>query len=120
MAAITLERWERGLVAERTTDRAVLRAFLERDRLFSAYAICDLDDREFPRTRWGVARSGDEVIAVVAEYEGPTPQPLFLLGRPDGLTAILGSVVRPWLPILEPGGSNSLSASDRHVPERRS
>jgi len=97
MAAITLERWERGLVAERTTDRAVLRAFLERDRLFSAYAICDLDDREFPRTRWGVARSGDEVIAVVAEYEGPTPQPLFLLGRPDGLTAILGSVVRPWL-----------------------
>ena len=97
MATVTLERLDRGLVAERTTDRAVLRAFLEQDRLFSAYAICDLDDREFPRTRWGVARSEGEVVAVVAEYEGPTPQPLFLLGRPEGLATILGSVVRPWL-----------------------
>ena len=40
------------------------------DRLFAAYAICDLDEREFARTRWGVAWDGDEPIAVVLEYDG--------------------------------------------------
>ena len=47
-----------GLVARATTDRAVLRQFLERDRLLAAYAICDLEDREFARTKWGVATPG--------------------------------------------------------------
>ena len=42
-------------------DRVLLRAFLERDRLFAAYAICDLDDREFHRTRWGGAFEGDRL-----------------------------------------------------------
>ena len=41
-----------------TTDRALLRAFLEQDRLFAAYAICDLEEREFARTRWGAACDG--------------------------------------------------------------
>jgi ribosomal protein S18 acetylase RimI-like enzyme len=96
MATAILDRGER-IVAERTTDRELLRAFLERDRRFAAYGICDLDDREFPRTRWGVARSGGEVVAAVCEYDGPSPQPLLLMGRPDGLAAILESAVRPWL-----------------------
>ena len=47
------------LVARTTTDRALLRAFLEGDRLYAAYAICDLEEREFARTRWGVACDGD-------------------------------------------------------------
>ena len=47
-----------------TSDRILLRAFLERDRLFAAYAICDLDDREFNRTRWGGAFEGDALNGV--------------------------------------------------------
>jgi GNAT superfamily N-acetyltransferase len=83
------------LVARPTTDRAVLRAFLERDRLFAAYALCDLDDREFKRTRWGIAMDGDVPVAVALEYGGLTPQPLFVMGRSDGVTAILRDVIRP-------------------------
>ena len=60
-----------GLVARSTTDRALLRTFLERDRLFAAYAICDLEDREFGRTRWGIATQGSDVVAVGMEYGGP-------------------------------------------------
>lgn len=85
----------RGLVARATTDRTLLRAFLERDRLFAAYAICDLDVREFSRTRWGIAVAGDEPVAVVLEYGGYAPQPLFLMGEPAGITAILRDVIRP-------------------------
>jgi GNAT superfamily N-acetyltransferase len=84
-----------AVVARSTTDRAVLRAYLEQDRLFAAYAICDLEDREFGRTRWGIATEGDEIVAVGLEYSGITPQPLFLMGRNDGIEALLQHVVRP-------------------------
>ena len=84
-----------GAVARATTDRAMLRAFLERDRLYAAYAICDLEEREFSRTRWGAAFAGEELIAVGLEYTGPTPQPLFVMGRSDGVSAVLRDVIRP-------------------------
>jgi ribosomal protein S18 acetylase RimI-like enzyme len=96
MTTVAVEgRRDRSLVAKVTADRGLLRAFLERDRLFAAYAICDLEDREFSRTRWGVAMSGDDPVAIGLEYGGLTPQPLFLMGRPDGISAILRDVVRP-------------------------
>lgn len=93
--AITRRRDRGAIVARTTTDRALLRTFLERDRLFAAYAICDLDDHEFRRTRWGGAFAGDDLVAVALEYAGVTPQPLFIMGRPDGIATILRDVVRP-------------------------
>lgn len=87
----------RGLpiVARPSADRAVLRSFLEPDRLFAAYALCDLDEREFGRTRWGVATAGSRLIAVGMEYTGPAPQSMFVLGHSDGIAAILRDVLRP-------------------------
>jgi RimJ/RimL family protein N-acetyltransferase len=84
-----------SIVARPTRDRGTLRAFLEQDRLFAAYAICDLEDREFSRTRWGIATARDRVVAVALEYGGLTPQPLFVAGGPEGITAILRDIVRP-------------------------
>jgi RimJ/RimL family protein N-acetyltransferase len=95
MAAVAIPRRERAVEARTTTDRVLLREFLERDRLFAAYAICDLEDREFARTRWGVAHAGGEVVAIGMEYSGLTPQPLFVLGRTDGIDAVLRDVLRP-------------------------
>src|SRR5919197_2844083 len=96
MAAVAIEsRRDRPLVARLTSDRGIVRAFLERDRLYAAYAICDLEDREFRRTRWATAFSHAEMIAVGMEYTGLTPQPLFLMGRSDGIDAILRDVLRP-------------------------
>jgi ribosomal protein S18 acetylase RimI-like enzyme len=85
----------RGLTVRTTTDRGLLRTFLERDRLFAAYAICDLDVREFARTRWGVALAGDDPTAVVLEYAGYAPQPIFVMGENAGISAVLGDVIRP-------------------------
>jgi ribosomal protein S18 acetylase RimI-like enzyme len=96
MATVALGRRE-GIVAQVSTDRALLRSFLEGDRLYAAYAICDLEEREFARTRWGLAWDGDEPVALVLEYNGPTPQPLFLMGRRDGIEAVLRDLIRPRL-----------------------
>lgn len=93
--AVTGRRDRGAVVARVTTDRALLRAFLERDRLFAAYAICDLEDSEFGRTKWGVAYAAGRPVAVGLEYTGLTPQPLFLMGRNDGIEAILREILRP-------------------------
>lgn len=95
MVSLAVARRVGGLLVRETSDRDLLRAFLEQDRLFAAYAICDLDDREFARSRWGVAFEAGAIVAVVLEYSGTTPQPLFVMGRPDGVSAILGSLIRP-------------------------
>jgi ribosomal protein S18 acetylase RimI-like enzyme len=102
MAAVSRAReiGASGLEVRPTRDRVLLREFLEQDRLFSAYAICDLDEREFDRTRWGVAFDGEEPIALGLEYTGLAPQPLFVMGKPAGVGQILRSIVKPRLAYL--------------------
>jgi ribosomal protein S18 acetylase RimI-like enzyme len=85
----------RGLVVRPSTDRGLLRDVLERDRIYAAYALCDLDDREFGRTRWGVAFVGSDPVAVVLEYAGLAPQPVFVMGENAGIAAILRELIRP-------------------------
>ncbi|HET7167773.1 MAG TPA: GNAT family N-acetyltransferase [Candidatus Limnocylindrales bacterium] len=94
MASVVIGR-RSAAQARQTTDRALLRGFLDQDRLYAAYAICDLEEREFGRTRWGAAYDGQELIAVGLEYTGPTPQPLFVMGRSEGIAAVLRDVIRP-------------------------
>lgn len=100
MATAALDRAAARVVAEPTTDRALIRSFLERDRIFSAYALADLEDRERGRARWGIARAGGDVVALVLEYGGPSPQPLFIAGRDDGIDAVLRDVIRPSIAYL--------------------
>ena len=94
MATVAITR-RPAIAARLTTDRDALHAFLGQDRLYAAYAICDLEDREFSRTRWGAAYDGDQIVAVGLEYTGPTPQPLFVMGRSEGIGAVLRDVIRP-------------------------
>jgi len=95
MATVALDRPGTRLLTEVTTDRELIRSFLERDRLFAAYPLADLEDRSAGRAKWGIARSGDEIVSLVLEYGGPAPQPLFVIGRDDGVEAILRDVIRP-------------------------
>jgi ribosomal protein S18 acetylase RimI-like enzyme len=88
-------RRTRSLATRQVVDRIEIRRFLETDRLLAAYAICDLEDREFAKTRWGGAFEGDRLVAIALEYSGLTPQPLFVMGRLDGIEAILRDVIRP-------------------------
>ncbi len=112
MTTVVLGR-RSAAVARQTTDRRALAAFLEQDRLYAAYALCDLEEREFARTRWGAAYDGDQLIAVGLEYTGPTPQPLFVMGRTDGIEAVLRDVIRPRAAYIA-ARSTMLSAIEAH------
>jgi ribosomal protein S18 acetylase RimI-like enzyme len=77
-------------------DREELAAFLRGDRLYAAYALGDLDGPNRARTTWGMAYDeGGRPTALVMHHEGLVPQPLFLMGAPDGCRAVLESVIRP-------------------------
>ena len=95
MTSGILARRDRTIVVQETTDRALLRAFLETDRLYSAYALCDLDEREFLRTRWGVALAGGRPVSVVMQYAGYSPQPVFVMGQNDGIDGVLADIIKP-------------------------
>ncbi|MES1239373.1 MAG: GNAT family N-acetyltransferase, partial [Chloroflexota bacterium] len=53
------------------------------------------EDHEAGRARWGVAKAAGEIVALVLEYGGPSPQPLYVIGREDGIDAILREVIKP-------------------------
>ena len=89
------DRLEQRVQVQATRDRHLLRDFLERDRLFAGYALCDLDDREFARSRWGVALERGVPTALVMEYSGLAPQSLFVMGETQGIAAVLREVIRP-------------------------
>ena len=118
MATVALDRATVKVIAEPTTDSALLRSFLDRDRIFAAYALADLEDREGNRARWGIARAGGEVVSLVLEYGGPSPQPLFIAGRDDGIEAILRDVIKPSIAYLAylPGSQSAVASRYRIEP----
>jgi hypothetical protein len=87
----------RALEFVTSRDRVLLRAFLERDRLLSGYALCALDERPFQQARWGVALRDGDPVAVATEQGGPAPQPVFVAGDPEAAGLLLRRVIRPWI-----------------------
>lgn len=102
----TVRAAESSIAVGSTRDRALLRGFLERDRIRAAYAIADLDPREFGKTRWGIATRYGATISVVLEYTGLTPQPMFVMGDPQGISEILRHVIKPRLAYLAADASH--------------
>jgi ribosomal protein S18 acetylase RimI-like enzyme len=82
--------------ARSVSDRDEIAAFLRTDRLYAAYALGDLDGPNRNRVAWGMAHDeSGRPTALVMHHEGLVPQPLFLMGAPDGCRAILESVLKP-------------------------
>jgi ribosomal protein S18 acetylase RimI-like enzyme len=82
--------------ARAVSDREEIASFLRTDRRYAAYALGDLDGPNRGRAVWGMAHdAGGRPIALVMHHEGLVPQPLFLMGAPDGCRAILETVIRP-------------------------
>ena len=78
------------------SDRAEIAAFLDTDRLFAAYALGDLDGPNRRRVAWGMAYDDRGApTAIAMHHEGLVPQPLFLMGDPAGVRAILATVIKP-------------------------
>jgi len=84
------------IFARAVADRDEIAAFLRTDRRYAAYALGDLDSANRGRSSWGLAYDeGGHAIALAMHHEGLIPQPLFLMGDPDGCREILEGVIKP-------------------------
>lgn len=71
-----------------------LRAFLERDRLLSAYALADLDATEVERARWWLATRGSEPVAAALVVEALPFRPCFATGETEALASVFREGIR--------------------------
>ena len=82
--------------ARSVSDRSEIAAFLRRDRIYAAYALGDLDGPNRSRVTWAMAQDdAGSPIALAMHHEGLVPQPLFLMGAPDGCRTIMEGVLKP-------------------------
>ncbi len=95
------------LRARAVSERDEIASFLRRDRLYAAYALGDLDGPNRSRVAWAMAYDdAGRATALAMHHEGLVPQPLFLMGDPDGCRAILEQALKP--------RDAYLQATDRH------
>jgi len=84
------------LRARAVTDRDAIASFLRSDRLYAVYALGDLDGPRRRHATWGIAYdTAGRPTALAEHHEGLVPQPLFLMGDPEGCQALLETVIKP-------------------------
>jgi len=89
---------------DRLTDRERVRAYLNRDRALTAYALGDLDDAFWPQSAFFGAFAGGELVSGLLLYAGLTPTVLTAFGEREGVRALMAAVDLPdevyylWLP----------------------
>ena len=77
------------------TDPNEILTVLERDRLYAAYAIADLEPEMFQHTHWYLAEGEGQAFSLALLFTALDPDVLFLMGDAAGLAVILGSALRP-------------------------
>jgi ribosomal protein S18 acetylase RimI-like enzyme len=85
----------KSLEVRRLTDRDAIYDILKSDRLYSAYAIGDLEPALFDKCQWAVAYEGGEPVTLALHFRGLLPNAVFCMGRADGLAAILTETMHP-------------------------
>ena len=84
------------LRARAVTDRDAIASFLRSDRLYAVYALGDLDGPRRRHATWGIAYdTAGRPTALAEHHEGLVPQPLFLMGDPEGCQELLETVIKP-------------------------
>lgn len=85
------ERWK----TRELTDQAQILSYLERDRLYAAYAIGDLEPELFAQSTWVGAEKTGQLSALILHFRGLKLPALFLMGRCKGLRVILENALCP-------------------------
>ena len=89
---------------QRTTDRARIEAFLDRDRVWGAYALGDLEPSLFALCQWAFAVEAGRDSALALLFQGLTPPICLTIGAVDGVAALVARGGLPeWLHfVMEP------------------
>ncbi|NLE51414.1 MAG: GNAT family N-acetyltransferase [Chloroflexi bacterium] len=75
----------------RLDNKQPIRAFLDRDRIQTAYALGDLDDAFWPQSAFFGASRGGAIETLALVYRGLEPPVFCAFGTPKGVAAILSA-----------------------------
>lgn len=76
-------------------DKTMLRAFLETDKIYAAFALADLEPPLDQHATWHAALRDGNLQALALVYTGIKPPALFLMGDSPALNALLLSRIGP-------------------------
>jgi ribosomal protein S18 acetylase RimI-like enzyme len=96
---------------QRLSDLKIVQAFLETDRRWAAYALCDLDPEFHALTEWYGAYEDDALRSLSLLFNGFDPPAIVTMGETRGVDAILNSALRA--PTIY------LNVRDEHMPAIR-
>ena len=68
--------------------------FLKKDRLYAAYAICDLEPALFRQCEWYASSTNGQLTTLCLLFRGLPPDRVFLMGSAGGLAPILRGVLK--------------------------
>jgi GNAT superfamily N-acetyltransferase len=94
--------------SEVTADKTKIRAYLESDRLYAAYALGDLEPDLFPQSTFALAERESRPQALAMCFRGLEPPALFLMGDAAGVADLLGRSLHPH--------RASITCRDKHLP----
>jgi GNAT superfamily N-acetyltransferase len=93
---VTTKATSARYTARQTTDKDEIAAFLNRDRLYAGYALCDLEDEYFHACQWLLSTDAQgEARGLVMEFGRLDPTVLFVMGEPDAVRATLEHTLAP-------------------------
>lgn len=78
-----------------TTDKQKIHAFLQRDPVYAAYAIGDLEDAMFADTAWYLVGADGAARGLALLYSGLEPPILLTMGEPDAVATGLAAMPLP-------------------------
>ncbi|MFN8474248.1 MAG: GNAT family N-acetyltransferase [Anaerolineae bacterium] len=90
---------------ERTNDHTRIEAFLNRDRVWGAYALGDLEPSLFDLCEWTFAVEDTQDVALALLFSGLTPPICLTIGTADGVASLVTLAALPdWVHfVMEPG-----------------
>lgn len=79
----------------RLTDKAQIKAFLNADRIYHAYALADLAEPFYNQCRWLAAENDGNIESLVLLFKGLQPPALLTMGRAEYLPRIFANANLP-------------------------
>ena len=86
---------DQEIKAVRESDGRKIYSILETDRIWAAYAICDLEEELFSLCDWYMAYKNDEAVSLCMYYNELQPPAQISIGDSAGLEKILEAIDLP-------------------------
>jgi len=83
------------IAVQKEDNKKKILAFLEKDRLWAGYAICDLEPKQFPLCEWYAAYSDKRIISLCLYFKGFEIPTQITFGNDLGIDEILKNIGAP-------------------------